>query len=194
MPFLRRFVSLAVKQGSKETFVSSDEIFEDYCQAVALWTDGDSLHGQTKYLIKKAAFYKQLKKELEQFANSNNWDVRSAVKSGRIRGYSGIQLQRPRRRPALEFGGRVMLQRLQHYMRENPKPDPPIELHEVPSDPRGAGICAFASRDIQKCEIICEFEGEHISLDEAERREALYSEQGRPCTLMVIESGAMQIA
>ena len=54
----KRFVSLAVKQGSKETFVSSDEIFEDYCQAVALWTDGDSLHGQTKYLIKKAAFYK----------------------------------------------------------------------------------------------------------------------------------------
>ena len=55
-------------------------------------------------------------------------------------------------------------------------------------------MCAFASRDIQKCEIICEFEGEHISLDEAERREALYNEQGRPCTLMVIESGAMQIA
>ena len=47
---------------------------------------------------------------------------------------------------------------------------------------------------IEKCEIICEFEGEHISLDEAERREALYCEQGRPCTLMVIESGAMQIA
>ena len=45
-----------MKQGSKETFVPTDEIFEDYCQAVALWTDGDSLHGQTKYLIKKAAF------------------------------------------------------------------------------------------------------------------------------------------
>ena len=47
-PLLRRFVSLAVKQGSKETLVSTDEIFEDYCQAVALWTDGNSLHGQTK--------------------------------------------------------------------------------------------------------------------------------------------------
>ena len=57
-PFLRPFVSLAVKQGSKETFVPTDEIFEDYCQPVALWTDGDSLHGQTKYLIKKGAFYK----------------------------------------------------------------------------------------------------------------------------------------
>ena len=187
-----------------------------------------SLQNLNAFLLKKRLFLflQQLKKELEQFANSNNWDVRSAVKSGRIRGYSEIQLQRPRRRPALEFGGRVMLKRLQHYMRENPKPDPPIEVsillfafprhkhlsltnnyyilltkvlncilvNEVPSDPRGAGICAFASRDIQKCEIICEFEGEHISLDEAERREALYSEQGRPCTLMVIESGAMQIA
>ena len=47
-PFLRRFVSLAMKQGSKETFVPTDKIFEDYCQAVALWTDGDSLHGHTK--------------------------------------------------------------------------------------------------------------------------------------------------
>ena len=45
-PFLRRFVSLAVKQGSNETFVASDKIFEDYCQAVAVWTDG-----QTKYLF-----------------------------------------------------------------------------------------------------------------------------------------------
>lgn len=89
-----------------------------------------SLQNLNAFLLKKwlFSFLQQLKKELEQFANSNNWDVRSAVKSGRIRGYSGIQLQRPRRRPALEFGGRVMLQRLQHYMRENPKPDPPIEV------------------------------------------------------------------
>ena len=122
MPFFK-----AICQPGGETFVPTDETFEDYCLAVALWTDGDSLHGQTKYLIKKAAFYKvrqnnfqvngavlfpqnltafllkkrlflflqQLRKELEQFANSNNWDVRSAVKSGRIRGYSGIQLERP---------------------------------------------------------------------------------------------------
>ncbi|XP_044180823.1 uncharacterized protein LOC114973585 isoform X2 [Acropora millepora] len=93
-----------------------------------------------------------------QSIEKRTWAVRSfkqlgcwsAVKSGRIRGYSGIQLRRSRRGPALEFGGRVMLQRLQHYIRENPKPDPPIELHEVPSDPRRAGICAFASRDIEK--------------------------------------------
>ena len=69
-----------------------------------------------------------MKKELEQFAHSNNWDVRSAIQLGKIRGYSEIQLQRPRRRPALEFGGRVMLQRLQHYIAENLKPDPPIEV------------------------------------------------------------------
>ena len=69
-----------------------------------------------------------MKKELEQFAQSNNWDVRSSIQLGKIRGYSGIQLQRPRRRPALEFGGRVMLQRLAHYIAENPKPDPSIEV------------------------------------------------------------------
>lgn len=61
-----------MKQGSKETFVPTDETFEDYCQAVALWTDGDSLHGQTKYLIKKAAFYK---------VRQNNFQVNGAVLS-----------------------------------------------------------------------------------------------------------------
>ena len=71
-PFLRRFVSMAVKQGSKETFVPTDKIFEDYCQAVALWTDGDSLHGQTKYLIKKPAFYK---------VRQNHFEVNGAVLS-----------------------------------------------------------------------------------------------------------------
>ena len=48
--------------------------------------------------------------------------------------------------------------------------------------------------ETEKCEIICEYEGERISVEEAERREALYREEGRPCTLMVIESGALQIA
>ena len=71
-PILRGFVTLAVKQGSNETFVPSGKIFEDYCQAVAVWTDGDSLHGQTKYLIKKAAFYK---------VRRNNSQVKGAVLS-----------------------------------------------------------------------------------------------------------------
>ena len=71
-PFLRRFVSLAVKQRINETFVPSEKIFEDYCQAVAVWTDGDSLHGQTKNLIKKAAFYK---------VRRNNFQVKGAVLS-----------------------------------------------------------------------------------------------------------------
>ena len=48
--------------------------------------------------------------------------------------------------------------------------------------------------ETEKCEIICQYDGEGNSLDEAERREALYSEQGRPCTLIVIESGALQVA
>ena len=71
-PFLRRFASLAVKQGSNETFVPSKKIFEGYCQAVAVWTDGESSHCQTKYLIKMAAFYK---------VRQNNSQVKGAVLS-----------------------------------------------------------------------------------------------------------------
>ena len=57
-PFLTRFVSLGVDKGTRDSFVSTSEAFEAYCAAVAIWTEGDSLHGQTKYLIKRKAFDK----------------------------------------------------------------------------------------------------------------------------------------
>lgn len=87
-----------------------------------------------------------------------------------------------------------MHQRIATYRSLYPKPEPPIESYNVPSDPRGAGMCAFASRDIKKGEIICEYEGEVISLQEADWREKLYEAEGRPCTLMVIESAGHNVA
>ncbi|KAL9976788.1 hypothetical protein ACROYT_G014122 [Oculina patagonica] len=41
----------------------------------------------------------------------------------------------------------------------NPPPIPPIEIHDVPSDPRGAGRCTFASRDIKRGEVVVEYIG-----------------------------------
>ena len=57
-PFLKKFVSLALEKGNEDHFVATEEVFEAYCAAVALWTEDDSLRGQTKYLMKKRAFYK----------------------------------------------------------------------------------------------------------------------------------------
>ena len=51
MPLFKAICQPGRKTGSNETFVLSEKIFEDYCQAVAVWTDGNSLHGQTKYEI-----------------------------------------------------------------------------------------------------------------------------------------------
>ena len=39
-----------------------------------------------------------------------------------------------------------------------------------------------------------EYEGEHVSLAEAAKREENYAREGKICTLMVIESGGRQIA
>lgn len=64
----------------------------------------------------------------------------------------------------------------------------------MPSDPRGAGRCAFASRDIERGEVVVEYIGETVSMDEASSREARYAREGRICTLMVIESRGRQIA
>ena len=113
-----------------------------------------------------------------------------------------------------------MAERIQHYMSINPKPAPPIEvssytyhiylmlslwelivgmlfrkLHDVPSDPvRKAGKCAFASRDITKSEIICEYEGELLTVKEAKAHKESYREEGKVCALMVFESAGRQIA
>lgn len=57
-PFLTRFVNLSLKKGARDSFVATSEAFGQYCAAVALWTEEDSLHGQTQYLIKKKAFDK----------------------------------------------------------------------------------------------------------------------------------------
>lgn len=67
----------------------------------------------------------------------------------------------------------------------------------MPSDlVRRAGKCAFASRDIKKCEVICEYEGELevLNLEEAKRREEIYQEEGKVCALMVFESAGRQLA
>ena len=43
-------------------------------------------------------------------------------------------------------------------------------------------------------EVIVEYEGEVISLEEAEEREKLYQREGKSCTMMVLESAGNQIA
>ena len=35
-----------------------EDIFTEYTTAVVLWTEGDSIHRQTKYLMKKRSYYK----------------------------------------------------------------------------------------------------------------------------------------
>ena len=34
-----------------------EDIFTEYTTAVVLWTEGDSIHRQTKYLMKKRSYY-----------------------------------------------------------------------------------------------------------------------------------------
>ena len=52
------------------------------------------------------------------------------------------------------------------------------QIHDVPSDPRGAGVCAFASRDVERGEVVVEYTGELITLEEAKVREERYAQEG----------------
>ena len=68
------------------------------------------------------------------------------------------------------------------------------QIHRVPSDPSGAGVCAFASRDISRGEVVVEYKGEVVAVEEAARREIQYQAEGKPCTLVIIENRGCQIA
>jgi len=39
-----------------------------------------------------------------------------------------MKLQRPRRATGVEFGGKIMMERVHYYMTLNPQPNPPIEV------------------------------------------------------------------
>lgn len=55
-PFLNRFISLAIDK-DEGSFVVMEDIFAEYTTAVVLWTEGDSIHRQIKYLMKKRSCY-----------------------------------------------------------------------------------------------------------------------------------------
>ena len=127
------------------------------------------------------------------------------TKRGGQRGYEGLSIKRaPRRQPGFEFGGRQMLESIANFMRINPPPLPPIKVilfffwHNTKYNyclynPRNAGVCAFTSRDIERGEVVVEYDGERVEMEEAARREERYTEEGRPCTLMVIKRARQQV-
>ena len=66
--------------------------------------------------------------------------------------------------------------------------------HEVPTDPRNAGVCAFAARDVERGEVVVEYEGEVIDSEEAREREKRYEEEQRTCAMIFLESRGYQVA
>ena len=56
------------------------------------------------------------------------------------------------------------------------------------------GVCAFATRDEERGEVVVEYEGELIDLKEARDREKRYEEEQRTCIMMFLESRGDQVA
>ena len=72
--------------------------------------------------------YQQFKKVVLLYGQQRLWPIVSTTQAGNVGGYTGVALRRPKREPAVEFGGRIMAERIQYYMFLNPKPAPPIEV------------------------------------------------------------------
>ena len=68
------------------------------------------------------------------------------------------------------------------------------QLHEVPTDPRNAGVCAFAAMDMERGEVVVEYEGEVIDSEEAREREKRYEEEQGTCATMFLKSKGYQVA
>ena len=54
-PLLTKFLSQCVTS-EEGNFVSTSELFSAYETAVSIWTDDDSVDGQTKFLMKRSSF------------------------------------------------------------------------------------------------------------------------------------------
>ena len=54
-PLLKKFIEEALVP-SEGNFLATEELFEEWKRLVALWTDGDTLNGQTKTLMKRNSF------------------------------------------------------------------------------------------------------------------------------------------
>ena len=54
-PLLTKFLSRCVTS-AEGNFVSTSELFSAYETALSIWTDDDSIHGQTKFLMKRSSF------------------------------------------------------------------------------------------------------------------------------------------
>ena len=61
-PFLDKFIALSLapcgRGGGGGGFLTTKEIFTEFCTIVALWTDDDSVDGQTSHLTKEKSFHK----------------------------------------------------------------------------------------------------------------------------------------
>ena len=57
MPFLETFLRQSVVQAGESNFLSSMEIFDEYCRVFSMWTEEDSAHGQAEHLMKKRSFF-----------------------------------------------------------------------------------------------------------------------------------------
>lgn len=53
---------------------------------------------------------------------------------------------------------------------------------------RKAGKCVFVLRDIRKCRIMCEYEGELFIVEEVKVCKESYREEGKVCIFMVLKS------
>ena len=56
-PSLDKFIALSLAP-CRGDFLTTKEIFTEFCTVVALWTDGDSVDGQTSNLMKEKSFHK----------------------------------------------------------------------------------------------------------------------------------------
>jgi len=61
-PFLNRFIQSSLTP-SEGHFLSTEAIFAEWKAAVEMWTDGDSVSGQTAHLMKEKSFHRVRKSQ-----------------------------------------------------------------------------------------------------------------------------------
>ena len=151
-PLLSKFLNQCVTT-EEGNFVSTSELFSAYETEVSIWTNDDSVHGQTKFLMNTSAFNRVSSKvekgnilrhsrwndlksfifmstattNISTFSLSNNENVTYGIQNN-SRGYFNIKLHCTPRMLGYEFGGEQMLRNISLFMARHPPPVPLIEV------------------------------------------------------------------
>ncbi|XP_070545977.1 uncharacterized protein [Ptychodera flava] len=176
-PFIQKWMDQHLIYTRKaRDFVQSKKMYESYRSWVERYSSGDR---QVLVMVTECRFFKQLSSRILQ----NKYVTKSKLDGTKI--YRGVILKSSGRISTTKPQWNVLARAARSFLDDTNR-ELPLEVRTV-RDRRDAGRCVFLTRDIEAWDVVCEYQGKLISVEESKRREEVYRREGKcPRMLHVI--------